>query len=108
MPVHNKLVRDKILQIIEESGKDYSSIILDEKEYVLQLRKKLLEEIDEYLSAKNDNEAIEELADILEVVNCLAKIHKVNPEKLEHVRKDKEDKRGSFKEKVFLIEVHDE
>ena len=108
MTVHNKLIRDKILEIINAAGKDFSSKILNENDYVLELRKKLREELDEYMNAKTDEQSIEELADIMEVIYCLTKIHNSSPEHLEKVRLEKNIKRGSFKEKIFLIEVKDE
>jgi predicted house-cleaning noncanonical NTP pyrophosphatase (MazG superfamily) len=108
VPVHNKLVRDKILDIINSTGKQFTSKTLDEKEYAIELKKKLNEEISEYFSAKDDTQSIEELADIMEVIYCLTKIHKSSPEHLEEVRLEKNKKRGSFEDKLFLIEVKDE
>ena len=64
MPIHNKLVRDKIPQIIKKSGKTPITKILDQEQYITELRKKSEEELQEYLSAKTNEEAIEELADL--------------------------------------------
>jgi predicted house-cleaning noncanonical NTP pyrophosphatase (MazG superfamily) len=50
MPTYNKLVRDKIPEIIEKEGKTYKTVILDDDQFKLELRKKLKEEVQEYLN----------------------------------------------------------
>ena len=108
MPVHNKLVRDLIPNIIEKTGKEFTTRILDEEEYVKELKIKSNEELNEYLNAKTDEEAVEELADLLEIIRSLTYCHGSTPEKLEEVRKEKAAKRGGFQEKIYLIEVKDD
>lgn len=108
LPIYNKLVRDRIPEIIEKSGSTYRSKILDETEYKEELRKKLVEEIDEYLNAGNDGEAIEELADVMELIHSLAITHGSTMKEVESVRIEKAEKRGGFEEKIYLVEVHDE
>ncbi|MCS0789943.1 nucleoside triphosphate pyrophosphohydrolase [Cytobacillus firmus] len=105
MPTYNKLVRDRIPEIIAQTGKNYSSRILDQSEYVKELKKKSLEELEEYINANNNDEALEELADLLEVIHSLAEFHGASIEKVEELRKQKAEKRGGFNEKIFLIEV---
>jgi len=107
MPTYNKLVRDLIPNIIEQNGKGYKTEILSEEEYIKELQKKLQEEVDEYKEAKEDQDAVEELADILELMNVLAEQHDSSLEEVEKVRKEKAEKRGAFNDKVFLVEVED-
>jgi predicted house-cleaning noncanonical NTP pyrophosphatase (MazG superfamily) len=108
MPIYNKLVRDRIPEVIESTGKKFTSRILNNEEYITELKKKTYEELDEYMKTKNSEDAIEELADLLELMHALAEYHGSSIEKLEEVRKEKAEKRGGFKEKIFLIEVQDE
>lgn len=108
LPVYNKLVRDRIPEIIENSGKKFTTKILDDDQYELELKKKLKEEMEEYQNTSNDNEALEELADLLELMHALAKVHGASMEEVEKIRQDKASKRGGFEEKIFLIEVEDE
>lgn len=108
MPVYNKLVRDRIPEIIGNSGKKFTTKILDDDQYELELKKKLKEEMEEYQNTSNDNEALEELADLLELMHALAKVHGASMEEVEKIRQDKASKRGGFEEKIFLIEVEDE
>lgn len=105
MPIYNKLVRDKVPQIIEAKGKKASTKILTNEEYVKELKKKCLEEVDEYMKAKTDQEAKEELADIIEVLNAIAKTHGSSMEEIENIRLQKKQSRGGFQEQVFLIDV---
>lgn len=107
MPIYNKLIRDKIPQVMDQENKTYEVRVLGDDEYVIELKKKLGEELGEYLAADNDKDAIEELADLQELVYALLAIHGSNPEELEEVRRRKEEKRGGFKDKLFLIEVHE-
>ncbi|WP_066371874.1 nucleoside triphosphate pyrophosphohydrolase [Neobacillus fumarioli] len=108
MPVYNKLVRDKIPQIIEAGGKTFAMRTLSGEEYRQELRKKSFEELEEYMNAKDDVTAVEELADLLEIIHALAECHGATIEQVEAVRAEKAEKRGGFQEKIFLIEVHDE
>lgn len=108
MPIYNKLVRDLIPEVIENSGKKFSTIILNKTEYIEQLKKKAFEELDEYVNTNNKNDAVEELADLLEIIQALAEYHGSSIEEVEEVRKLKAEKRGGFKDKIFLIEVEDE
>ncbi|MBM7648652.1 putative house-cleaning noncanonical NTP pyrophosphatase (MazG superfamily) [Bacillus ectoiniformans] len=108
MPVYNKLVRDRIPEVIEQAGKTFTTRILDEQEYKQELRKKMDEELVEYKTANNDEEAMEELADLLELIHAATKIHGADFDQLESIRKKKADKRGGFDERIYLIEVEDE
>lgn len=108
MPIHNKLVRDRIPEIIEKNGKKFSTRILNNSEYIKELKKKSFEELDEYMKTENDKDAIEELSDLLEIIHALADYHGASNEKVEEVRNQKAMERGGFKEKIFLIEVEDE
>jgi len=107
MPVYNKLVRDRIPEIIYNSGKNCTIEILDDEKYVLELKKKLVEEMEEYQNAATNEEALEELADILELMHALANVHGADIDEVDAIRKDKAEKRGGFDEKILLIEVED-
>ncbi|MEK5379842.1 nucleoside triphosphate pyrophosphohydrolase [Niallia sp. FSL W8-0635] len=107
MPVHNKLVRDKIPQIITSTGKKYTTKILSDSEYIHELRMKSLEELKEYLEAPNRESALEELADVLEILHALANYHQSSFKEIDQIRKQKAEDRGEFKERIYLVEVED-
>jgi len=107
MPTYNKLVRNRIPDIIANSGKKHTTEILDDTRYIRELKKKLNEEVAEYQNAESDEEALEELSDILELMTVLASIHGGSIEEIEQIRKVKAAKRGGFDDKIFLIDVED-
>lgn len=99
--VYHKLVRDRIPEIIETSGKHCKTAILSDEEYLKMLDAKLDEELAEYHKDKN----IEELADLLEVIRAAAIARGYTLEELENVRAKKVEKRGGFEKKIMLIDV---
>jgi len=107
MPIYNKLVRDGILEIIMADGKDFNSRILLPEEHLVEIKKKLYEEVKEFELAKTNEEAIEELADILELLHSSLKVYQVDYEYLESVRVKKKEIRGGFDKGIFLVEVED-
>ncbi|MGN7410192.1 nucleoside triphosphate pyrophosphohydrolase [Sporosarcina sp. SAFN-010] len=108
MRTYNKLVRDKIPEIINQNGEICEIQTLDQSKYYSELRIKLKEELNEYLETKNDEEAIEELSDILEVIYSLSKIHGKGFKDVEEVRQKKFYERGGFEKKLYLMNVGDD
>ncbi|MCR4691569.1 MAG: nucleoside triphosphate pyrophosphohydrolase [Lachnospiraceae bacterium] len=102
MIVYNKLVRDKIPEIIQQDGKKCETRILNNEEYIEMLDAKLDEEMAEYHKDQN----LEELADILEVVYSVAKARGYSVDALENLRKEKAEKRGGFDDKIMLLSVY--
>ena len=100
---YNKLVRDRIPEIIKADGKTCSTRILNEEEYLRYVDAKLDEELAEYHRDGN----IEELADLLEVIRTAAAARGSSIEEVEAIRARKADKRGGFEKKIFLIEVEE-
>lgn len=105
MPKYNKLVRDLIPNIIETSGKKCEYKILDDEEYAVKLEEKLLEECNECINALTYHEFVNEVADILEVIHAICELNDIDMEEIEKTRKKKAGERGSFKDKILLIEV---
>ena len=100
---HNKLVRDKIPEIILADGREVSTRILNDKEYEAELEKKLVEECKEVLEAKGEHR-LEELADVLEVMMALAKNDGYALDDIIVAARQKREKRGAFDKKIFLVE----
>ena len=99
--IYNKLVRDKIPEIIEASSKTCETEILSDEEYLQMLDKKLDEELAEYHQEQN----IEELADLLEVLYATAKARGCSIGELEQVRVKKQKTHGGFDKKIILKTV---
>ena len=101
--IHNKLVRDRIPEIIEQSGKTCAIRILPEHEYLAALDAKLQEELNEYQQDKS----MEELADLLQVMMAVAEARGYDFAQVEAIRQEKAKKRGGFRDRIFLESVSD-
>lgn len=103
--VYNKLVRDKIPEIIKNNKENPITRILENEEYFKELLKKLDEECIEVKNTSNKEELLEETADVLEVLISLIKTKGYTLEDLLDVRNKKKEKRGGFENKIFLEKV---
>jgi predicted house-cleaning noncanonical NTP pyrophosphatase (MazG superfamily) len=100
--IHNKLVRDKIPAIITKNGDEPVWHVLKEKERLLALLNKLIEEAKELLESGG---SLEERADVAEVLKELDKLLGFDESTVETERLDKANKRGGFSSGVFLDKV---
>ena len=98
---YNKLIRDRIPEIIAKNGQTARVRVLTDEEYLAKLDEKLGEELAEYLADGN----IEELADLLEVIYAAALARGTTAEQLDAIRRKKAEERGAFVEKLLLEEV---
>ena len=98
---YNKAVRDRIPEIIKNSGKKCKVITLSDDEFLIEMENKLLEEVNEYLESKSESE----LADILEVIYRIAELRGLKQLDLEKIRKDKTLTHGTFSKNHFLIDT---
>ena len=98
---YDKLIRDKIPEIIEQSGKKCIVEVMDNDTYIEYLDQKLNEELAEYQQDKS----VEELADLLEVMYAVVVARGYSVEELERKRLDKAEKRGAFEKRLLLKSV---
>ena len=98
---YNKLVRDRIPEIIETSGRKCVCSMLIDHDYLVKLDEKLNEELAEYQESKS----LEELADLLEVIRAVAAARGSSYDEVEALRRKKAAERGGFEKKVFLSEI---
>ena len=102
---YNKLVRDKIPENIDsEPGRKSKYRILDDKEYLTELNKKVIEEANEFI----EENSIEELGDLMEVINAIMKLKGYKMEEVYKIMKVKEEKKGAFYNKIYLEYVDEE
>lgn len=99
-----KLVRNKIPQIIEDSGKECTwRRVYGEDEHLIFLRSKMMEEVDEFIAAPS----YEEAADVFEVFRCLLHIHGLKLENVIEKANTKAGYKGNFKDGIVLTGVSD-
>ncbi len=100
---YNKLIRDKNVEIMEKLGHKVEYEILNDERYNEELDKKLKEEVNEYLA----DYSVEEMADVMEVIYAMLDYRGMKMEDVEKVRIEKRNRKGAFKNKVFLKTVEE-
>ena len=103
MPQYDKLVRDRIPEIIGSTGKSCDTRIVFGDEFYSYLDRKLDEEVSEFRKDRN----LEELADIMEVVYGLAECLGYSEQELNILRSRKKDERGGFSRGIILMNTLD-
>lgn len=96
MESYNKLVRDKIPEILDTKNVSYEQRIASPEEYKVELIRKLEEEVKEFMEAGD----IEELADIMEVLSALQTLSEY--EGVEEIQNKKREERGGFDKRIIL------
>ena len=104
MTKFNKAIRDKIPEIIQKDGHSCNIQTLSDEKFLVEIEKKLSEEVTEYQNDKN----LEELADILEVIYRIAQLKGISKEELEKIRVKKLQDKGGFEKNLFLIDTSEE
>lgn len=108
MTLHDKLVRDRIPDIIAAKGERAETRILPDDEYAAALKEKLAEEAQEVARATAREDVTRELADVLEVVRAIATVHGIPPTEIEAVRRERARTRGAFRRKILLVATEGE
>lgn len=106
--IYNKLVRDKIPEIIRNDNKICKIKMLNEQDYILELKQKLCEEAKEVLNADSKTKVAEELADVLEIIDALKDVYNFTNQDIQYIKEKKANKNGRFKEKIYLEYVIEE
>lgn len=103
---YDKLIRDRIPEILEAQGIEYETEVLDEREFVAALRAKVLEEAREVSEASPEDLA-KEIGDLLEVLAALTAAVDLTAEELERVRSERRRERGGFERRLKLLWTDD-
>lgn len=106
--IFNKLVRDKVPEIIESEGLYTLTKTLDKKEFDAALNNKILEEANEVINATSRESIKEELADLLEVIYAKAKACNIEIKEVEEYRISKRNTKGGFNDGIYLIKSVDQ
>ena len=101
MKIYNKLVRDKIPEIIEAEGNKPIVNTLGDDEYYKELLLKLKEELNEFL----ESETLEEIADIYEVLEAIICYKGISNSQLKTIQESKRNERGAFNKRIYLYGV---
>ena len=99
----DKLVRDRIPEIIKHAGENPVTHKASDEEYWTRLQDKLQEEVKEFL----ENSSKEELTDVLEVLYAICDFKQWDRSIIESLRQEKANQRGGFKERIILDRIED-
>jgi len=101
--IYRKLVRNRIPNKIIAAGEQPDTRTLNESEHVYELRRKILEEANELLSADSREKIIEEIGDLVEVMMAYADAKAIPWMVVDHRREEKKMRLGGFDGRVFLV-----
>ena len=100
---YGKLVRDRIPEIIRADHLTPTTRVLDDREYVVELCRKLIEEAKEVEGAQGDaKELVKEIGDVYEVIDALITQYRLDREEITKLQAERRAKRGGFSQKIFL------
>ena len=99
LKTYNKLVRDRIPNILKELGKNFETQTISGQPLQIALEEKLIEELSEF----KEDHSLDELADLLEVVFGLAEAHGFTQPELEASRRKKHQSNGGFSDGIYLL-----
>jgi len=100
---YDKLIRDRIPEIIKEAGWLPMVKVLRKSEFLNAIKKKVFEEAGELIQSKDKKGIIDEIVDIQELLDVLAAEIKLTKSELKKLQVAKRKKRGGFKKRLFLI-----
>ena len=105
---YNKLIRDKIPEIIKKDNAVPKISELNDKEFKIALKEKLVEEAKELLEAKTDEEILNELSDVLQLIESIALNNNQSIAQVEKQKEKKKQERGGFDKKLFIEYVNEQ
>lgn len=104
--IYNKLIRDRIPEIIENDHKTCATRILNDEEYLKCLKSKLLEECNEVINAEGED-IKKEIADVLEVLEALENTLHIDQQEIMSIKEKKAHNNCAFDKKIYLEYVED-
>ena len=105
MKIHNKLIRDRIPEIIEKDGNTADIIILSEESFKQAIKEKLIEEATEVCNAQDRDDILSELADLQEVMDTIKQMYNINTLEVNTIQAVKALQRGKFEKRLYLKSV---
>ena len=99
--LYNKLIRDRIPEIIENAGKEYELHQADQKEYIEKLLLKVEEELKEF----KEEPSIAEMADLFEVLDAVIDHYNFDKQEIKDYQENKRKERGGFEKQLILDKV---
>ena len=105
MKIYNKLIRDRIPEIIQKDGNTADIIILSEESFKQAIKEKLIEEATEVYNAQDRDDILSELADLQEVMDTIKQMYNINTLEVNTIQAVKALQRGKFEKRLYLKSV---
>jgi len=100
--VYDKLVRDRIPEIIEAEGRRCGTEIMDNADFRQALLAKLIEEAQE-IAASDGRDLMIEIADLLEVVDAIIATFELDRQDILITQAQRRHARGGFAKRIKLL-----
>jgi len=104
----NRLIRDKVLDKLQAKNLEYKVKKLSEKDFLKELKAKISEEAEGVLAAKNKQEILKEMADLIFVIEEYKKALKISRKEFDQALQDNKNKKGGFKKRIYLFWTSDD
>ena len=99
---YNKLVRDRIPEIIHQAGRECEVEVMTEAAYHQALRDKLIEEAQEAAEATSQD-LVKELADLYDVIDALCAAYQIERSSILAAQEKRRLERGGFDQRFRLL-----
>lgn len=106
--IYKKLIRDKIPEIIKKDNAVPKVSVLNNEQFKIALKEKMVEEAKELLEAEASEEILNELSDIFQLLESIALENNLTVAQVEKKKEKKKLERGGFEKKLFLEYVDEE
>lgn len=104
------LVRNNRIEQMEKLGLNINYKVLSDEEYLKELKNKIVEEAGEVSVANSPEELSSEIGDVLEVIEHIVDIYGLDMDKIQTMKKEKQERIGKFdkKFKTFWVEMDED
>lgn len=104
------LVRNNRIQQMQDQGIVVNYQILNDKQYICELKRKIVEEANEVAVADTIEELSSEIGDVLEVIDHLIDVYKLDIDNIQKLKADKQKRIGKFDKryKTNFVEINED
>lgn len=101
---YNKLVRDRVPEILKSSGHQVEYKILSESQLLLALQDKLLEKAQKFAEKPTEND----ISDMFELMDLIIDKFEYEQMHIDYLRLKNRELQGGYTQNIYLISVDDE
>lgn len=99
------LVRNNRVKLMEDSGLTVKYSVLSDEEYLHELKMKIIEEANEVAESGSIEELKSEIADVLEVIEHILDVSKLDLNEIQNLKSEKQIKIGKFDKRLKTVYI---